>query len=609
MSFFNGKSIKFSLTTKSLYLYLLPALFITGLLYSFIVPPFQSPDEFSHIQRAYMLSKGRIVMTTPVGENTGSLIDTGLNAYMVEFNYLPFHVEKKLTADVQKKASGITWSKEENFNPAPGVNNYFPLIYTPQAIGLWVGQSINMSVQHTYYLARYFSLFFALLILITAFNIYRPNLYVVGILLMPLMIFQFVSASQDALAIALVVLAVSIFMKITKRRDEFSGRYFWLMCLCILLITTSRINMLPMLLLPFAAVFIARKGAKDYMVSSAVMILTFLWIIYALSTTVDNRIAVESQPSEIIYYYLKNPFAFIFVVIDTLNSSQTMQFYVSSFVGLLGWLDTSIGFTYIVVIFFALMALLVVSVSFKTIKEEIAPRAVLFSVAIFSMLLTFFLLLISWNEHPAQKIEGVQGRYFWAAAIILGYALCICIKEKDNFKKWIARGALLTIVVINVVILPKVLVERYYLEANHESGSDQSIGSAKKIFKEVESTINLNKANADPEKGGFIDESEYSDGSLILSGWGYFSQDEKTFYSNGIKNISIKFVTVERPDVVNALDDTKLMNSGFRIKIAAPSLDEAKKIMDKICLYTNDPIYGLKQLHKGDLATLYTCMK
>lgn len=590
MPLFYGKSKEILLTTKGLYLYLLPTLFITGLLYSFIVPPFQSPDEFSHMQRAYMLSKGRIEMTTPVGENTGSLIDTGLNTYMMAFSYIPFHVENKITTDVQKKAADITWSNEESFNPAPGVNNYFPLIYAPQSMGLWIGKSINMSVQHTYYLARYFALFFSMLILITAFNIYRPSLYIVGMLLMPFMIFQFVSASQDGIAIALVVLAVSIFMKITKKGDEFSGEYFWSMCLCILLITTSRINMLPMLLLPFAAVFITKRDAKDYIVATAIMILTFLWVIYALNTTVDNRVAVESQTFEIIYYYLKNPFAFISVLIDTLNSSQTMQFYIASFIGLLGWLDTSIGFTYIAIIFFALMALLVVSVSFRTTKEEIGPRMVIFTVAIFSVVLTFFLLLISWNEHPAQRIEGVQGRYFWAAAIMLGYALCTCINEKSNLKKWIARGALSTIVVINIVILPKVLIQRYYLE-------------------EFESTITPNKTDVGVEKGGFIDESEYSDGSLILSGWGYFSQDKKFFQSNGIEIINIKLATVERPDVVDALDDTRLMNSGFKIKIAAPSLDAANKIMDKICLYTNDPIYGLKQLNKGDLAKFYTCTK
>src|SRR5690606_10073499 len=88
-------------------------------------------------------------------------------------------------------------------------------IYFPQAVGLFVGQALNLTVEKTYYMARYLALLSSLVILLTAFSVYRPNAFVVAILFMPLAIFQLVSTSQDGFAVALIVLTVSLYLKIT----------------------------------------------------------------------------------------------------------------------------------------------------------------------------------------------------------------------------------------------------------------------------------------------------------------------------------------------------------------------------------------------------------
>ena len=46
---------KFSIEKKYLYIAL-----IFGILFVFIVPPFQSPDEDSHFKKAYQVSKGKL---------------------------------------------------------------------------------------------------------------------------------------------------------------------------------------------------------------------------------------------------------------------------------------------------------------------------------------------------------------------------------------------------------------------------------------------------------------------------------------------------------------------------------------------------------------------
>ena len=42
---------------------ILIVLYITSILFlSFLVPPFQSPDEFNHFKRAYLLGEGEIIL-------------------------------------------------------------------------------------------------------------------------------------------------------------------------------------------------------------------------------------------------------------------------------------------------------------------------------------------------------------------------------------------------------------------------------------------------------------------------------------------------------------------------------------------------------------------
>ena len=73
---------------------ILGALLATTLLFSNLIPPFQSPDEFEHIKRAYLLSTGDIVLKTYGAESSGGQINVGLLSYIKHFqleNYFQFN--------------------------------------------------------------------------------------------------------------------------------------------------------------------------------------------------------------------------------------------------------------------------------------------------------------------------------------------------------------------------------------------------------------------------------------------------------------------------------------------------------------------------------------
>lgn len=583
-------------------IFLILVLFGVGMFFSSLIPPFQSPDEEDHLKRAYFLSQGRIAMETPSGQSTGGLIDAGLSEFIANYRPIAGNQQKKLTLDVQQKAGAIQWSGKEQFVPCPGVNYYFPLIYAPQAAGLFVGRMLDLTVSQSYYLARYTALLSSLIVIFIGFFIRKPSVFNIAILVMPLVLFQLVSTSQDGFAMALVILAGSLFLSISSSKNEFKKSHFYSMCGVILLLSTSRINLVPMLIMPFAASYLVSKPLKNYLISAAVTVLSFVWILYALATTVDNRIEKGDSTVDILTYYLKDPIAFIEVLVNTLQNDQTINFYVASFIGVLGWLDTSIGDTYIVLILCSLIVIFLLSISIRSLKKELYSRGILFLVAFTSILLTFFLLLITWNKHPAEIIQGVQGRYFWASVILLGLSVTNVMDNFSRLRKAVIIVALLLVVLISVSVMPRVLLSRYFM-----SNTSTIMHMLPIELKENAITILPKDANMKFEPGGFVDTSEYKDGTISIVGWGYFDSDEKVFLTNKTQSFPARYLTIERPDVVNVMGESKFIYAGFEINIPVENEVIAKEIMDGFCLYSNHPSYGIKQFISGGSNKLYKC--
>src|SRR5690554_3338040 len=113
---------------------------------SVLIPPLQSPDEREHLTRAYLLTQGEILLESQPGVGSGGNIDRGLHEYL-QFYFDKFLADR--TAVVHKEdveeASKFRWSTESVFTPT-GANVYFPLIYAPHALGLAVGEALDLSI-------------------------------------------------------------------------------------------------------------------------------------------------------------------------------------------------------------------------------------------------------------------------------------------------------------------------------------------------------------------------------------------------------------------------------------------------------------------------------
>jgi uncharacterized membrane protein len=115
---------------------------ITGLIWCFLVPPFQAPDEITHFVRSYMISEGRFVGVNDKDKKLlGYYIPKSIRhlTYDLESHQIPFHVDHKQNLHFLKNASKIKLNADETvFSDFYNTCVTSPLPYIPQAIGIFI---------------------------------------------------------------------------------------------------------------------------------------------------------------------------------------------------------------------------------------------------------------------------------------------------------------------------------------------------------------------------------------------------------------------------------------------------------------------------------------
>ena len=428
---------------------------------STIIPPLKSPDEHDHIERAYHLSKGVLALDAPGGKSSGGYVDTGLLRYLN--SYQPNQV--RLTKEDIEEANAIKWSGEQVFEPAPGTGYYFPMIYLPQASALWVGELLDLTIDSAYRMSRAFSFTAAALLLYFAFLLHPPNPLVICFIVMPMTLFQFSSATIDGLATAMAIFVVSSFLKIRHDKPEAVTALVIAMSIAIIILSSSRVHTIPLLFFLIAiSIFTRSKLTFILFIISTMFIVG--WTAFALSTVNDGRVLLGDTTSNIIRYYAIQPMRFFSLLWQTFYDEHWRNFYFKSFIGILGWLDVEFDGHVYQTFGIVIGVLILASVSVGRLRVLWAERVLIVGVALTSLLIVFFAMLVTWTPHPAEYIMGVQGRYFLIPAILLSYAISDVSGYANRLRAYSAASILLPIFLMSVYWTTELILRRYYV-ADH----------------------------------------------------------------------------------------------------------------------------------------------
>lgn len=431
-----------------------PVALVLGLLFMLAIPAFRGQDETSHFYRAYEVSEGHFLSDDSNGYGGRMMPESLLHISLPSVNEIKY-------SDTVKAMNVQLEEDKAVFVQFPSSALYPPMIYYPQAFGIWLAKSLGVNPLFMVYFGRFFNLLLWACLMVLALQILffgKRALFLLCI--MPMTLANVGTLSCDAMTNAFVFLYISYVLYLTFGNEERISKIqiAFLSVLC-LSISLSKIVFMPICFLCFMIPMRKFESKKKYflILGSITLIaaaINIWWILTAMrflniSENPGVNTALQMQ------YVMQNPFQFIKAFLSTIL--QNLHIYILTFYGAsLGWSDLPI-YSWIPIMY--LLAMLSVSLIDNKYQVEFRGKhkALMIGVIALVTVLIFSSIYVQFNAVQAQTVSGVQGRYFMPLALLFVFlfnnkAVKINMPEKVmNFS--CAAGAILIQLPVLLLIL------------------------------------------------------------------------------------------------------------------------------------------------------------
>lgn len=438
--------------------------FSMGLVYMLIIPLYNVPDEGIHLNAAYYVSDCMMGKKTSSSDvlyrETDSAVPRNSNPFSRE-EYVDYYslIHEKSTGN-DLVSSGLSTVER-------GYYSYFI-----PALGITLGRLFGMNGLATLLLGRLFNLIFAtciLSIVIKITPIFKELFFVIS--LMPIMLQQMMSYSQDVMLIPFSFLCIAVFLKVQTEKQELTNKLFWqyfavmVLCEAIVIEVKSHAYILFLLLPLYSLIsrFCSKKQKK--VILWIVLGLIILGILAALAIIVyahyhedfipDTKpiVAWAGEEGYSIGFIVHNPRTALNVFLITLKVKGE-YYFVDTLVGAsLGNLHILLTPIYKYIYVILMLAACINSTSNAKISVKIKIMFVFIN--ILTMIFIYVGMMISWSPKNMIVILGVQGRYFipiLPMLLILLYS--DRIKKPEFIDKFISATAICSgaLTVTNILI-------------------------------------------------------------------------------------------------------------------------------------------------------------
>ena len=421
----------------------LVSLLFLGMIYNFLLLPYMSPDERTHIDMTYRYSNDLLGI-----EYTGSEItiakrmdDTKIE--LVEnpelANY--YTVYNHLFERVQDDSLVVTNST---------TNTYAPIfVYLPAVVGMTMARLLHFGTIPMLMLGRWCNLaFFAFCIWWCMKKLPFGKMALAVIALFPMTIQQCNSFSYDAVITSVLFLFSTYIISMTYEEGPLKVSDVAILSVLSALLVYGKSGVyLPVCL---AALLIPAKkfgaGWKKYITAGSLMGIGFLSYINRNSGTVTQVLTTTAETSAVgatagnavdmgytVGYFLQNPWKLIQMLANTVADKS--EFYIESIVGQkMGWVEIEIS--RIVVIGFVIL-FFIAMLKVRGEKQYVTAGQKWWTsiVCLLSAGMIMMGMLLTWTPFGYVSIEGVQGRYFTPLlllASLLGRNKSILLNENRD---------------------------------------------------------------------------------------------------------------------------------------------------------------------------------
>lgn len=410
----------------------LKIMLIFGMLMVFVVPPFQMADEDSHFKKAFLVSQFVLFPEKNSNGQVGNFVPNAILNFEDTNRYLINDINQKY--DYSKFYTDATQivNYEDSTFVEFSTTKTNPLLYLPQAVGMVIARIIysvfGIASPSTYmYAGRIGNLIFYILIMSIALKFipFYKRLFLL-LAIMPMSIGLASSLNYDAMVISICFLIISLIFHLAYEHTVAkisTKQIVALSFLSILLIELKQVYF-PILLLSFlipSHKFSTKK--RKFTVIGIVLgigvVGHLIWML--ISSTSSAAPGDESLIKDQLMFIIKNPFTFIVILIRTFY--QLRFYYLNSFIGNLGWLDTSFSPLFILIYFILLLVVAVIDTNYE-IKVSWKSKLFILLLFISILILVETSLYLIWTSIPeiggigSRIVSGVQGRYFIPISLI-----------------------------------------------------------------------------------------------------------------------------------------------------------------------------------------------
>lgn len=421
----------------------LVSLLFLGLIYNFLLLPYMSPDERTHIDMTYRYSNDLLGIDYTGSEITIAKRMDDTKIELLEnpelSNY--YTVYNHVFEGVQDDSLVVTNST---------TNTYAPIfVYLPAVLGMTVARLLHFGTIPMLMLGRWCNLaFFALCVWWCMKKLPFGKMALAVIALFPMTIQQCNSFSYDAVITSVLFLFSTYIISMTYEDGPVKVSDVAILAVLSALLVYGKSGVyLPVCL---AALLIPAKkfGAawKKYVTAGSLMGIGLLSYINRNSGTVTQVLTTTAETSAVgatagnavdmgytVGYFLQNPWKLIQMLANTVADKS--EFYIESIVGQkMGWVEIEIS-RIIVIGFVILFFIAMLKVRGEKQYVTGGQKWWISIVCLLSVGMILMGMLLTWTPFGYVSVEGVQGRYFTPLlllASLLGRNNSILLNENKD---------------------------------------------------------------------------------------------------------------------------------------------------------------------------------
>jgi uncharacterized membrane protein len=423
------------------------------LLLATTMPPMQNADETAHAFRADQVSRWHFAGEVLADGEYGGDVSSGLASLQRATATLPFHPAGKVTRAMY---APLQWGDAVPTGfPNTAVDP--PFFYLPAAVMAGAARRAGIGLPHALILMRLANGLATVVVAAFAISLAGDAaIWLFAVLLLPMSMALSAAVSQDGIMLACTALATALFLHL-RRTSSHQAFVFATMCLLWALVGMARAPYLA-----FALLLLAAPVRRSWRIAgvSFIAICVIAWVGFSarhvpLPVRADGIVSPFGQLLALCIH----PWRIGFLAVHTWRDNDEM--IARSFIGQLGWMDVDLPGIYRQLAW-AVLALAAFA-TWRRGTRFISPRVLAVeTLAVLGAAGGVALVqYMTWSTMGSPVIDGIQGRYFLAPALVLAIFLECPSPSVVRPANWLAVPVLI-FPILSIAVVLHALIIRYY---------------------------------------------------------------------------------------------------------------------------------------------------